>query len=452
MKDKTKRVFWGFFSLDYKAMETYLEEMAKKGWMLEKVGRMTAKFRAIVPQKLKFYVDVFKGGGPLTPEWTEEAEEYRKLCQDSGWTFITSQDYLQFFYAEEGKKAVPIQTDEVLEQRIVETTLWRNELLSILIFFIIAAMVLVRYFPIKYNNLLSFTGVAVTLLFPILCIFMLATTFYYLFWMLRARRNIKRGFPLEKPTLEGARRRRIALHGPVLLIGIIFVLAFAVDAFFAPRIVGLALLGPAVGTGIGLGFRYIIKKKATKKEDSVLYVTLTLIFVMFSMAIVNSLLIHWPMNDTYRVDAIPEGYPVVTMAELLDGPQQGRLVGREFSPGSSPIIPRNYNYWETRDINGSTKGIRISYYSAIKPYFADIVFNGVTERLERGIKWRGEYILTKTIILDDEMKRLWSADNLALTKDRNEIIVQKGNTVVHMSGDIDFDDKRTRELIISRYF
>jgi len=30
MKNKTKRVFWGFFSLDYKAMGEYLEEMAEK--------------------------------------------------------------------------------------------------------------------------------------------------------------------------------------------------------------------------------------------------------------------------------------------------------------------------------------------------------------------------------------------------------------------------------------
>jgi len=126
VKDKTKRVFWGFFSLDYKAIETYLEEMAEKGWMLEKVGRTTAKFRAIEPQKLKFYVDVFKEGGPLTPEKSKEAEEYRRLCQESGWTFITSQDYLQFFYSDGDMEPVPIQTDEVIEHKIVETTIWRS--------------------------------------------------------------------------------------------------------------------------------------------------------------------------------------------------------------------------------------------------------------------------------------------------------------------------------------
>jgi hypothetical protein len=50
MKNKMKRVFWGFFALDYKAISIYLEEMAEKGWMLEKVGRMTAKFRAMKPR------------------------------------------------------------------------------------------------------------------------------------------------------------------------------------------------------------------------------------------------------------------------------------------------------------------------------------------------------------------------------------------------------------------
>lgn len=452
MKNKTKRIFWGFFSLDYKAVETYLEEMAEKGWMLEKVGRMTARFKAIEPHELKFYVDVFKEGGPLTPEKTKEAEEYRRLCQESGWTFITSQDYLQFFYADGDMDPVPIQTDEVLEQKIVETTIWRGELLSIFVFSIIAVMALVRYFPINHNNLLSYVGVAGTFLFPILCIFMLASTVYGFFWILKARRNIKRGLPLEKPTLKSARRRVIAFHGPALTIGMILILALIVDAFSMPHIVGLSLLGPVIGIGVGVGLRYFIKKKGTEKKDSVLYVTLAFIAGMILIAIANSLLINRPIDNNFREDTIPERYPVVRMEELLEGSKQGRLVSREFNSGISPITPKHYNYWETRDINGKAEGLRIKYYKTINPYFAEIIFNGVTEELEKGFKWRGEYLNTKTIITDDEMKNLWNVDNLALTEERDEIIVQKGNIVVRMSGDIDFNDRKARELITSKFF
>ncbi|SET82128.1 Protein of unknown function [Natronincola peptidivorans] len=451
MKNKTKRVFWGFFSLDYKAIEAYLEEMAEKGWMLEKVGRMTAKFRAIEPKKLKFYVDVFKEGGPLTPENTKEAEEYRRLCQESGWTFITSQDYLQFFYADGDKNPIPIQTDEVLEQKIVETTLWRGELRSLFIFSIIAVIALVRYFPIKHNNLLSFVGVAGTLLFPLLCISILASTVYGLMRVLRARRNVKRGLPIEKPTLKSARRRIIAFHGPALTIAFIFILAFVVDAFFMPRIVMLSLLGPVLGMGIGLGLRYFIKKKTTDKKDSVIYVTLSFMFVIFALLIANSLLINRPVTHTYKEDSIPDGYPIVTVGELLDGSQQGSLVSREFDFGMSPITPKHYNYREIRDFNGERKGIRVHYYQTIHPYFAEVIFNGITEELKRGIKWRGMYFLTKTIITDDKMKALWDVDYLALTEDRDEMIIQKGNIVVHLEGDIDFEDRQLRDLIIDRF-
>ena len=452
VKSKTKRVFWGFFPLDYKAIETYLEEMTDKGWMLEKVGRMTAKFRAIEPQKLKFYVDVFKEGGPLTPDNTKEAEEYRDLCQQSGWNFITSQDYLQFFYAEEDEDPTPIQTDEALEQKIVESTLWRNELLSILGFSIVAIMMLIRYFPLRYKYLLSFVGVTGMLLFPPLFIIIILSTAYGLIRNLRARRNIKKGLAIEKPTLKAARRRVMVFHVPIFIIGFAIILAFIADSFFRPRVVAISLIGPVFGACIGLGLRYVIKKKAKDKKDGVLYVTLAILGVIFFFAIVNALLMSSDMGLAYKKDDIPGNYPIVTMADLLEGPQQGWLVNREFNPGMSPITPKRYNYSETRNINGKKERIILSYYRTIHPYFAEVIFNGVTEELKRGIKWRGMYVLTKDIIIDGKMKDLWNADDLALTKTRDEIIVRKGNIVVHLSGDIDFDDEHTRGLIIGRFF
>ena len=57
-----------------------------------------------------------------------------------------------------------------------------------------------------------------------------------------------------------------------------------------------------------------------------------------------------------------------------------------------------------------------------------------------------------TIITDDEMKGLWYADELALTEDRDELIIRKGNIVLHLSGDIDFNDEQTRELMLERFF
>ncbi len=450
MKNKSKYVFWGFFSLDYKAMEAYLEDMASKGWMLEKVGRMTARFKAIEPLNLKFYVDVFKEGGPLTPENTREAQEYRSLCQESGWNYIASQDYLQFFYAQADQDPVPIQTDQALEQKIVRSTLWKHELLGFLFTLVFLVYLLAKLYPLNHTFLLSFTGVTATFLFPLMGLPVLLITIYDLVWMLRARRSIKKGLFIEKPTLKAAKRRIRSFYVPVSIIAFIYLLAVIADAFFMPNIILVSILPAIAGISIGLGLRYMIKKRATERNDVVQYVAIVIIIFLFLGPITTSSLTWMDRNLTNRKDIIPEGYPVVTLYDLTGGAKQGTLTSREFRPGMSPLTPKHYNYWETRDIDGKTEGIRINYYKTINPYFAEIVFNGVTERLERGIKWRGEYLLTKTIITNDDMKNLWNVDNLALTEERDEIILRRGNIVVHLEGDVDFEKREIRDTIINK--
>lgn len=450
MKNKVKWVLWGFFSLDYKAIGEYLEEMASKGWMLEKVGRISAKFKAIEPQKLKFYVDVFKGGGPLTPEKTEEAGEYRRLCQELGWTFITSLDYLQFFYADANSEPVPIQTDEELEQKILEQTLFKRELFSMILISIVAVGVFTIYFPVSHRNLISFTGFTTTVLFPMLYVFSAIPAVYGIIRIIKARKNIKKGLPIKKTTLKSARRHIMEFYVPLWFILLFQVLSFIMDAYFRPDIVLRAVLGPAVGLAIGLSSRYFIKKKSTKKGEGMLYLVLALIAGLLFIHILNSFVLERDA-DGYRADSIPSGYPVITMEEIFDG-KYDSLLRREFEPGMSPVTPKYYDYWEQSMINDSRKHMNVKYYKTIKPYFAEIIFNGITNELEKGIKWRGMILFTRTIIADDEMKDLWDADNLAVTEKRDEIIIQKGITVLHLSGDIDFNEKQTRELIISRFF
>ena len=187
-----------------------------------------------------------------------------------------------------------------------------------------------------------------------------------------------------------------------------------------------------------------------EKSDAVTYVIVAIVILLFIGPVTGSLLTKIETSRTNRIDIIPEGYPVVTLYDLTEGAEQGKLISREFSPGMSPLTPKHYSYWETIDINGETEGIRVNYYKTLNPHFARIIFDGVTKKLEKGIKWRGMHLLTKTIITDDAMKKLWDVDNLALTEERDQIIVRKGNIVVHLDGDIDFEKREIREIIISK--
>lgn len=453
MKNKTKRVLWGFYSLDYKAMEEYLEKMAEKGWMPVKIGKFIAKFRAIEPQKLKFYVDVFKKGGTLTPEDNEEVVEYRKLCQESGWTFITSQEYLQFFYADGDNEPVPIQTDKDIEQKIVEHTLLRRELSSIFIVLIAYLFVLASSLPINYIHLLSFVGVTITFLFPIFFILSAISAVYSIIWTVNARRKIKHGLPITKPTLKGARRRIIIFNGSAWIILLTIVLAFIADAKFKPHNILLSVLGPIIGSLIGSSFRYLVKKNKIKKSNIAFNLVVTLIISVIFVFIVSSFIME-KSEDIYRTDSIPENYPIITLEEITKVSSQGS-VNIEFKPGMSPIVPIHFTYWEYENRYTNEKSLYTKYYEVINPYFAEIIFNGITKGFEKGIKYRGKTFGKINIITDDEMKNLWGMDNLALTEDRDIIILQKGNIVLQLgeaSGAMDFNDSYTRDLIISRFF
>ena len=61
-------------------------------------------------------------------------------------------------------------------------------------------------------------------------------------------------------------------------------------------------------------------------------------------------------------------------------------------------------------------------------------------------------LFEKNIITDAEMRILWGMDNLALTEEQDEIVIRKGNIVLRLSGDMDFNDEQTRELMIKRFF
>jgi hypothetical protein len=274
---------------------------------------------------------------------------------------------------------------------------------------------------------------------------------YSIIWMVRARKKIKDGLPLKKPTLKSARRRIMAFNVPFWITIFFFILAFIGDALFDFKKVALALLGPVVGSAIGIGIRFFIKKKSTKKEDSIQYVVISVIIIIIIIPILNSL-ITGSSTVAYKIDSIPEGYPIVVLEEILEESNKDSVLSREFEPGMSPIVPRHYDYWEKIDINGQKKSIGIKYYKAINPYFAGIIFGGITDKLENGFKWRGEYLFKKIIVTDNEIIDLWGAENVAITEERDIIIIQKGNIVLYLSGNIDFNNKQTRELMISRLF
>lgn len=96
-----------FYSYEIDALETYLEEMALKGWMLEKFSNLYIKFRKIKPKNIKYKIDMVDDVVLNRELGKKLALEYREKLEDLGWSYYCEFNKLQVFYKEnEDKKSI----------------------------------------------------------------------------------------------------------------------------------------------------------------------------------------------------------------------------------------------------------------------------------------------------------------------------------------------------------
>ena len=108
MKEK-KRTMFRFSTYARGKMEAYLEKMARKGWLLEKVSGGMFHFRRMQPKNLRYCVF-------FSPEQTDsrcdaygKVQELYEMCACAGWTAAASVGRLHIFYSENWD-AVPVET------------------------------------------------------------------------------------------------------------------------------------------------------------------------------------------------------------------------------------------------------------------------------------------------------------------------------------------------------
>ncbi|MDR1628840.1 MAG: DUF2812 domain-containing protein [Oscillospiraceae bacterium] len=110
-RNKLKRLHW-FQIYESEAMGVFLEEMAQKGWKLNRIEGNSFCFEAIEPQKLHYAVEVFAKGSMLDSSPTAAGLEYIAFCREGGWDFVCMTGQRYIFVSKE-KAPVPIETDEV---------------------------------------------------------------------------------------------------------------------------------------------------------------------------------------------------------------------------------------------------------------------------------------------------------------------------------------------------
>ncbi len=452
MKRK-KRVPWSFIATDYKAIEEYLENMARKGWMLKKIGAFSgyAIFEKIPPSNLKFYVDVFKDGGPLIPENIPDVKEYRGLCQDAGWHFITSQDYLQFFYAGEGVEPIPIQTDGEMERKLLIKTMLKGELIHLALVVVLLRNILYELFFLPHMFFINTPRMIMGIGLTIFIINSIAKLGYFLIWVIRTRGKLKGGKTLARPNLRASKFRAFVFDW-VRTIAMWLTLVFLFINARA-RINEIAFILIIVGMSMGLGilFRLFVKKKGKRKDDGLYFSFIGAFIVLGFLFIVIYFLSGVLMDRDYREEEviIPKDYPIVDVEEL-SGTSQKEDPWFGFKSDSSYFIPLSYN------LRGGISGnyLAISYHRSKDHSFSKLVFKGETRALKRYLKsFRRFTNNVEKLKEDEDLRKKWGADQLILGEKEDTIVIRKGKYVLRIEGySLDFHDENLIEYISNIYF
>ena len=129
LNKEKKRVFGQYSFYDRTHIQQHLEDMATKGWMLEKITPLYWQFQAIEPQALHFSINYFPPASEFDAEPSEQLLTIRDYCAHAGWEFVTANAQMQIYYNKQ-ENPTPIETDALVEVETIHKAMKKNFLPS----------------------------------------------------------------------------------------------------------------------------------------------------------------------------------------------------------------------------------------------------------------------------------------------------------------------------------
>lgn len=109
---RKKYTLFHFSTGDFKGVERYLNQQAARGWELETVGLLLGRWRRTDRAGLTWCVDLAN-----PKQAREDREDYLALCGEGGWELVGMTNGMYLFKSMPERKAIPVQTDPVLERK-----------------------------------------------------------------------------------------------------------------------------------------------------------------------------------------------------------------------------------------------------------------------------------------------------------------------------------------------
>ena len=254
-----KRTLVNVSFYDPEAIQRKLEQMAARGWMLQKAGNLFWTYTKIPPQKLRFAVTYFPEASEFDPKPSEKQLEREELCAQDGWRLVLRWDVMQIFCTDR-EDAVPIDTDPVPQVDNIHRSMKKNVLVAQLavalsiLFSLYVKLSQLRQDPADY---LSDTSRLFTILLNLLLLLAIVSELVFYFrWERRAKEAAEHGVFLPVRAHRGLSWGAVGLAIVFLLLsasfssdGLLF-LFFVTAAMVIPILLSRWMIGEMRRQGV----------------------------------------------------------------------------------------------------------------------------------------------------------------------------------------------------------
>lgn len=431
---ETKREVFLFSIKDCLALEEHFEEMARSGWVLEEVGKTTAKYRRTRPVDLVFSVDVYPELTFFKDTDENAVKNYIKKSEELGWKYIDSYNNLQIFYSKKEEDLIPVQNDEEEKLSIMQKSILVN-LVNLFFSILLLYINLLNIFtPFYYENLYSNVGI----IFPVITSICLFCGIIYLIndlsWLIRSKISGRKGRYITRTNYTIAKIKASITSILFTLLGIGLTLAIIGDSIVQSIPMYLVIIPIGLFFIILIIYNKWLKPKQIGGFQEFLLLLVTIIPIIFIP--INR--IEGYSEDNYS-ESLETGYIGITAEELdIDDKVEEKIFTKE----ASILVPRKSVYTEYY----GEKSMGTIYIKARNPKISRYLFDRIIKDELRVFnnditKDDGYDYFDEVYYISSEPSENYMADKITVLKD---------NIIIYLYGDIDLSDQNIIDMIINK--
>lgn len=481
---------------NYPSVERHLEDMAGKGWMLNRIILSNIFiYKKVNPEDLDFSIVPYENETLFNKKNKTDVEEFKNKNEKLGWKFISKAYNFHIYCEEKNFEAVDIIPSAREELSILEN-IGKTQSISYYVLFALFLFFfwnLLKGFKTDVIFLKYGLGQLLLALMPVILIVGIVDLIAIKRFIKTNRKIISQGESfISDVSLE---YKDSKLHLQKLSYILAFILLVFFIAYFLFKVILsketfilLSLIPVTIGAIVGIGFRFFIKPTKMLGEYKVGVLILAIVIGIVFVNIVIVPLMEGSFGDRWKnkevVDTNGDGVLVVEDFSDSDKTDSVRL-SRDISfliPKSYQYVARNnndlyimtdYSYALTEGIANNLVGrykYRVEnqidnwsdysleeYYQSRTVYGSYILESGVTEKDLDKIKDQeiedykeiAKNLMKERSILKADSK-LWNVDEAYyLDFSKEDIVLRKGKEVYYLSG-VDFSDGKVIRIVMEK--